>query len=985
MPLQRMRSGSRLLLLLALAVPGQMAAQTTGDIKGSVVDSAGAPLPGVSVEARSPALQASRTATTNANGDFRLPVLPPGVYSVSARLEGFESEEQSGIRVPLGETVTLPRFTLLVVMKAETVVSGEVPLVDTASTRIGTSIPAFTLSQLPLGRNYSSAMLTLAGSGKDYARCNCDPSRTAGNPMFGTTSLESNFIIDGLNTTGVRDGDQGKQLNLEFVQEVEVRSGGYEAEFGKAMGASVNVVTKSGGNDFHGDVFGYYDSSSLAASDQHAAERNALNLALPGSPKQYDVGLDLGGYFLKDTLWFFGAYDRVASDTDYQRVDSLTYTPTSVVSNYIGGTDVRRANLYSAKLTLRAGPSHTFVASVFGDPNTYDGRNALAAGPASAALIRAEYGGTDVVARWNGLFGEGLLAQASYGYHEESNTKSSDFADRVLFYDHRRGYGQAALGSGPGGGLGPGTLRRNSWGATATAFLGDHELKGGVGYELQNSSQTTYWSGGGEVNRWLSSSDGSLRYARHDGYTKSPLNCQVRTDGSTGNFGFVDPTTCNGWEMAAAQDASPRSQNLAFFLQDSWRILPNLTLNAGVRYEDQRIYDAQNQPTIKLTDQWSPRIGVVWDPLANGRSKVYASYSRYYQVIPQNIQLNAVSAQPFVYVFNYTGDRLDFVNELGAFAYPSGSAYVPPGVKGYRQDEYVAGVEAEVFRNWSVGIKGIYRSLGSLLEDRCDLYDPRSGLAGSVPPGVFGTCAMMNPGQGQFGQISDPTNPDCWEDYPASTIPKPCESVRGSRVFRALQLDVKRRLSDQFQLQASYLYSRLVGNYDGFVNQLYGAAYPNLSPDFDYPETVVNSWGKLSLDRTHQVKLTGFYAFPFGLRTGLNATFATGGPLSIVGVASNGYRIYLESRGSWDQLPSTYSVDLHVEYSFRFGSVALTPLLDIFNLTDAQPAVARGQLYNNTIGGNQSPPYTSPSVATFGQNTIWQAPRLIRLGARVTF
>lgn len=912
-----------------------------------------------------------------------MPVLPPGVYALSVRLPGFRPEQQSGIRVPLGETVAVPRFTLLLVLNAETTVSGEVPLVDTASTRIGISMPALMLTELPLGRNFSDVMVTLAGSGKDYARCNCDPSKTAGNTIFGATSLENNYVIDGLNTTGILEGDQGKQLNLEFVQEVEVRTGGYEAEYGKAMGASLNVITKSGGNEFHGGVFGYYDSASLASSNQHTDEQNALSLTRVDPPTRYDFGLALGGYALKDTLWVFGAFDRVANDADYQRVESLTYTPTtptSVTPNYVPGTDVRRTSLYSGKLTLRAGRSHTFVASVFGDPNTYDGRNGIN-GPASAALIRKENGGTDVVARWDGVFGAQFLGQAQYGYHEEGNSTSSDFSGQTLFVDHRARFTQAAPGSGPGA-LGTGTLRRNSWGATATAYLGNHDLKAGLGYELQNSSQTTYWSGGGGVDRFRFAG-GALFYAVHTGFAKAPLNCQVKRDGSVGNFGFVDPTTCNGWEPVAASETSPRTQVLALFLQDSWRVLPNLTVNAGLRYEDQRL--SQDQLRINLTNQWSPRIGVVWDPLANGRSKIFASYGRYYQMIPQEIQIAAMAAEPTILAFNRTEDHLDLVNTLQPYEGAIGAAYIPSGLKGIYQDEFVAGVEAEIWKNWSVGIRGIYRSVGRVLEDRCDAYDPRSGLAGSVPTEVLSQCVMMNPGEGDFGQLSDPANPDCWQDFPTSTVPKPCESVRASRVFRGLQLDVRHNFSNRFYLQASYLYSKLVGNYDGFVNQLYGSVLPAISSAFDYPDTLVNVSGRLSLDRTHQAKLTGFYVFPFGLHTGVNASFATGAPLSIVGTAENSYRVYFQPRGSWDQLPSAYNVDLHLEYPLLFGAATVTPLLDVFNLTNVQPPIQRGQVYDNTGAGIQNPPYTSPTVANFGQNTAWQSPRGVRLGVRASF
>jgi hypothetical protein len=243
---------SRSVLLAALAAfpailtAGTSAAQTTGDIRGTVVDESGSPLPGAAVEIRSPALQGSRTALTEASGLFRFPLVPPGRYQVVASLAGFRRGERKDVRAALGETTNVP-FTLVVEASAQVEVSAEVPLVDTTSTLMGTSLPAVTLARLPLGRNFASAMLTVAGTGTDGA----------GNTVYGATGLENNYIIDGLNTTSVWNGGQGKQLNLEFVQEIEVRTGGYEAEFGRAMGASLNVVTKSGGNDLRGDVFGY--------------------------------------------------------------------------------------------------------------------------------------------------------------------------------------------------------------------------------------------------------------------------------------------------------------------------------------------------------------------------------------------------------------------------------------------------------------------------------------------------------------------------------------------------------------------------------------------------------------------------------------------------------------------------------------------------------------------------------------------------------
>jgi hypothetical protein len=948
---------------------------TTGSIEGTVADAGGGPLPGVTLEALSPALQGTRVTVSSLDGKYRFSLLPPGTYRVSASLDGFEQSGASETRVYIGTTASLP-VRMRIVARSEVAVTAEAPLVDTTHTHTGVSLPADTLTKLPLGRNYSSAMLTVGGVGQD----------SQGNTVYGATGLENSYVVEGLNTTGVLQGAQGKQLNLEFVQEVEVRTGAYEAEYGGTLGASLNVLTKSGGNEFHGGAFGYYDSAKLASSDKHVDERNALNLNVDSRPERYDVGLDLGGYLLKDRLWFFGAYDRVAENQDYRRVDSLTYTSNAVISNLVPGTDVTRSNIYSAKLTLKAGPSHTFVASVFGDPKTKDGRWTDNPGPASAVIAGHVQGGTDAVARWEGIFGTQLLGQAQYGYHSEDESWTSDYPDSLTVGDVRRGEFQFAPGSGPGY-IGPTTLRRNAWSGSLTAFLGSHDLKVGVGYEYLNSSYSEFWPAGGQITRWYDDG-GAFQYAGHNSLAKVPLNCLVRTDGSTGNFGFVDPTTCNAWDYTGRSHVSLRTHNLSLFLQDSWKPLSNLTVNAGVRYEDQRLYDAEGQPRVKLTNQLSPRVGVVWDPLAKGRSKVFVSYGRFYQVIPQALQIFAMGNEYNIFALNTTEDHLDLVNDSNlnpSGEYIVGSDYVPPGIKGTYQDEIVAGVEAQIGRNWSVGLRGIYRSLGRVLENRCDVYDPRSGLAGSVPPEAQTACMLMNPGEGPNGQLSDPANPACWQDYPASTIPKPCESVRASRVFRALQLDVRRRFSAKFQLQASYVLSRLTGNYDGFVSEWTGQSLPGGNSDFDIPEKLINVWGRMSLDRTHQVRVSGFYVLPFGLQAGINAWYASGGPLSILGWAPNGYSRYLAPRGSYDQLPSTYSIDLHLEYAFRIGPVSLTPLLDVFNLTNVQRATKRGEEYNNVQGAPEEPPYTSPTIPTFGKDIAWQSPRSVRLGARASF
>ncbi len=967
-------------VLLVSCLPGL--AQTTGNIGGKVVDTANGPLPGATMEARSPALQGSRRTTSDAAGNFHFPLLPPGTYVVSARLGGFKDAQQLGVRVDLGGAARVP-MTLVLAAAAAVEVSGEVPLIDTSSTRIGVSMNANVISRLPLGRNYASVTTTVAGTGQD----------AVGFTIYGATGLENQYLIDGINTTGVRFGNQGKSLNAEFIQEVEVRTGGYEAEFGQVIGGNINVVTKSGGNEFHGGVFGYYDGAALASSSKHTDELAALNQTLPNPPRRVDAGIDLGGYFLKDRLWFFGAFDRVLSDEDYSRVESLTFPASGPpTSNYKSGTDGSRTNLFSGKVTFLAGPSHTLNVSVFGDPGTYTGRRNYTdqplylssdPGPDSATLVNRESGGTDVSAKWDGLFGPHFAVQLQYGHHAEKTGVTSDYPDALSILQYRGQFTQYLPGSSPAR-LEDDTYRRNMYKGTGSAFLSDHEIRAGFFYEKLNSSRSVRFGGGESIAQYLDDS-GAFEYASHGYYAAVPLNCTMRQDGSNGNFGFVDPTTCKAWQKSAVASTNPKTSNLAAFAQDSWRVAGNLTINAGIRYEEQRLYGATGDVAINLKGEWSPRFGAVWDPLRNGRSKVFASYGRYYQTIPQDIQVRALGNENIVFAYNYTPDRSDTVGY--PFPYVSVGDYVPPGLKGMYQDEVIAGAEFEFARNWSIGLKGIYRALGRVLEDRCDLTDPRVDIGGLVPPGTIATCAVVNVGEGDLGRILDPTNPDCFSDHPKNTQPAPCESVRARRYFRGLQLDLNHRFADRYYLHASYLYSKLEGNYDGLVNQTTGLTLPGENLDFDYIDVVPNISGRLSLDRRHQFKLSGSYAFPFGLQIGINSFVSSGAPLSLLGYARPGYPVqrFLVPRGTYGELPWAYNVDLHLEYPVRLGALSIVPIVDIFNLTNVQRVTAVDEVYNYLASGNQSPPYTNSPNPYFGKATAWQKPRLIRVGARISF
>ncbi|MEO7918268.1 MAG: TonB-dependent receptor [Thermoanaerobaculia bacterium] len=996
------------LLALVLAVAGGFSnvafAQTTGDIDGSVMDQNGSPLPGVSVEIKSASLIGTRVVVTDGAGRFRFPALSPGNYSLTAALSGFSKAEKSSVVVKLGGTTSIP-VTLGVSVKEEVIVTGEAPAVDTQRTTIGTNASLDTIQKLPLGRNFTSIATTVAGTGTDVS---------GGITVYGATGLENSYIVDGVNTTGVKVGDQGKTLNNEFVQEVEVKTGGYEAEYGRVLGGTINVVTKSGGNEFHGDAFGYYDNASLAADDAHSAQRTDVGLAQFFTPKRLDVGADIGGYFVKDRLWFFGAYDRVNQDQEYVRtIRTIRDAAKTKVTQ--GGTDLTRNNLYSGKLTFRLGEANTITASAFGDPGTFDGRLLGTIGPDSAVLGTQDQGGADFSLKYDGIFGTRLLVQAQFGSHTDKRDQSSAFVNSLYREQSQAGFSTEALpGSGPGIILNE-KYTRNIYKLAGTVFAGANEVKLGLDWEKIDSKFLEQYGGGDRLTLRLNATGTVVRNVQHRYFAVTPIdqNCIAKNDPAL-PFSIAN---CSGYRIAPNVSNNPKTDNIGFFAQDSFKVLKNLTINAGIRYENQKLKDFTGATIIDIKNEWSPRLGVIWDFMNNGKSKLYANYGRFYEVIPQDIQTRALGDEYTMFVRNNSQNAADPV-DAGIFGYAvvQGGELTQEGLKGMYQDEVIGGIEYEVAPNWAIGVKGIYKALGRVVEDRCDVAT-NVDISQFYTPGSSATCALVNVGEGNaLGTIKDPFDPNCYTVLgDASSTPKPCASTQARRYFRGLEVTATHRFSSNFYMLASYLYSKLQGNYSGNLSQTRegGQADPNINADFDYPGLVPNTFGLLRNDRTSQFKVSGFYSFAFGLSAGANFHYESGRPYSIRGCAleagacGGGYSQegYLVPRGSAGNLPSTAEMDLHLEYSARFGGVSITPIIDVFNLLNRQGVTSREELFNNggTLAGDnpanvvtqQNPTACATNVSitnpacgsnpNYGKDIAFQRPRSLRIGARVSF
>lgn len=974
-------------LALLLAVPAVFA-QTTGEIQGTVSDSDGKPLPGVTVEATSPNLQGTRIVVTGANGNYRVPAVAPGTYKVKASLSGAGTVEKTAV-VALDATATV-NLTLRLAATEAVVVSGEAPLVDTTSTTTGSSYSSKVMARLPVGTNYAEIVRANPGVNTDRGETQ---GRALALSVYGATSVENQYIIDGVNTTNVIKGFQGKAINGTFIQEVEVKTGGYQAEYGRALGGVINVITKSGGNEFHGDGFVYYDRQSMKANQKITAQDSFTGMRI-ADYKRTDFGADIGGFFLKDRIWFFAAYDRVNNPNQVSR-----YVSTSKVPNTAQFPLDETDNLYSAKLTFNVLQGTTLVLTGFSDPTVITG--AANADPRQARVAqissfdprtwesRRDVGGADMGARLNQLFGSfGLVTLQASQHKDRFQLQPSGAGSGIRTDDFSCTGGSTTTPCNPpatptttggfGSVFGPTQNNRsvrNQYRGDFTFYVGPHEAKLGGDYQTGKTTAITFYTGKQLVQKY--NEYGQTYYAHN--FFSSGASSQDPIDNT------VTPKTIDwGW-----------------YFQDSWKVLPNLTLNAGVRWDREDIKDYTGSTVITTTNEWQPRVGFVWDPKGDGSAKVYGFFGRFYYSIPTDLNVRAYGAQTQVITYNFSptdtkqdptvfGHTKPFV-QGGAFTEPADA-----GLKGIYQDEYTLGFEKLLTPTLSVGLKGTYRTLGRAIEDRCDL-DYNS------PINNFNSCAIMNPGaSGTYASGNFPGITGL--DGDSTTLSSVPAIPDAKRIYRGIEIVGRKQFSQSLWLQASYVFSSLRGNYDGEVREGRGQTDPGINADFDYFLFLHNNYGKLFLDRPHSARLDMSYTTPFKLFVGLQTFIRSGAPLNKQGYFNSGYgaEIMLVERGSAKRLPTQYDANLTLGFPVALGPVTITPQLYVFNvigrqqpiLEDVRFSTSQPAGYRNCVapaGSLSNPgctildPNQQQTNVNYGKVTQREDARLLRGSIKISF
>jgi hypothetical protein len=668
-----------------------------------------------------------------------------------------------------------------------------------------------------------------------------------------------------------------------------------------------------------------------------------------------DYGADIGGFILKDRLWFFGAYNRVGFQGDLSRVESSTHVSKDDKFPF-DATD----NLYSIKLTWNAGPSTTIVGTVFADPSSSSGAagadprqglgslfvNPPVSTDPSTWFSERDQGGTDYGARLTRLFGSRALATLQGSYHRDRNGLTAPNGVRYIDDTCEGGSPEVPCAFPPepnsitGGYGGVNGFRdhnvstRRQARADAMLYGGNHEIKAGGDYQDGRTEGDSFFTGGQLVGI---GNELGQRYYFHRFYAVSP----------------EDPTVLSGTRPAA------RVLDYGAYAQDSWRVAPGLTLNLGLRWDGEQTRNYLGQTALKFDDEWQPRLGVVWDPWKNGVTKIYAFAGRFSYALPTFAAARIF--QNFTMLQTYNFDPVSTVQDPNVLGHgervvwdggaPQGDP-VDAGAKPWYQDELTVGVERLFGPTLTIGLKGTYRRLGRVLEDRCDFDYNR-------PETDYSPCALVNPGSsGRFAHGDVPTCNGFDNDAYACGDTGPA-TPPARRLYRGIELLVRETVADRLWLQASYVYSSLRGNFDGGVNEgATGQTSPGYNPDFDYPQLWHNGYGALALDRPHRFRLDGYWVTPWRLSLGLQAFVESGAPVNRLGFfnSHSGSVVFLVPRGSEGRLPTLWEANLTLSYPIAMGPATVTLQAYVFNLFNNQIATSRDDAWSSRAPLRTIPP-----------------------------
>jgi len=928
------------LAIVLMATVAPLYAQTdTGVVDGRVFDQQKAAMPGVTVTALNVATGATRSAVSGPTGTYHIEALRAGVYDITAEISGFSTQLRKGVVVQVGSSVTAD-FTMTVGNLSETVtVTGETPLVQTTRSDVGQVIAQTMVENMPLnGRKFQDLSLLVPGT---RAANYYDPTKTeVGGISYGGLSGRSvNISVDGAdNNDGVVRGLL-QQFSADAIQEYKVTTQRYSAEFGRSTGGLVNVITKSGTNQFRGSGFLFGRNENLNAKTYFEKTQPATEFAVASEEidkqpfSQQQMGGTIGGPILKDKAHFFFSYE-------FNRRDDFAVVTTGGILPAEEGPQAKpfRNHLVTAKSDFQLNPNNTMTVRYALENQKRDhdfiGGNVLKSGGASNTNLIHSIIGKDVAVVGGSKLNEFVVLYQFF----DNNIRAED--------NTSPGIGTPDFTFGANTNTPQETIQKriqikDDFSFRKSGWAGDHDFK--VGGELIRSHYGGFFT--------------PVLYGFFNFGSRLPGN-----DINAYQNAIAD--TFSG--SAGDNEANDNWTYVATYFQDDWKPANNFTVNLGLRWEMQagpyqnnfdtpvlRYLKANGYATERKQDMkdFGPRVGFAWDLRSDGKTVVRGGYGLYYDEIFQNITLyekwndvrtplNFISLSPAPFTAAYYKANSEAIRQ--SLLDPTFAGQImrltAPDLKQPYSHQFNVGFSHELNPHLSIDADYIH-ALGRREIHRWEINTPQNLNTRLSPAGVF------NP---LWGRIS-------------------VEGNRGRSTVDGLYVTGKIRMA-----KASVITTYALTKGMNIANDFGSRHGDPTNLDWEY------DWGPMANDIRHRATLGGVFQLPKGVIFSSSVQANTGKPFNpVIGFGGQRSNMRPVKSGTNEvygrnslRVPGMFSWDARIAKEFKLANGrAIEVLYEMFNLTNHVNLSGDSGFGFNTTWGTSGGVQRATPLDSFGKAT----------------
>ncbi|QYF94244.1 TonB-dependent receptor [Massilia sp. PAMC28688] len=945
----------------------------------------------------------TRQIVADANGSFTQAKLPPGNYTVTS----------NGVTREV--TVAIGTGTQVILAGSDTpqrvVISRKRNPIDVSSVETTTVFTAEQMRALPVARDVNAIATLAPGVVKGDGDLG-----NGGLPAFaGASVAENGYYINGFDVTNIRTFLSYANLPFDAIGSQQVKVGGYGAEYGRSLGGVISISTKRGTNTWQGGASLYWSPEALQGRGRNVVDLDpAHNDQVTGEAgytvyNRFNRDTDLtanvyaGGPIIKDKLFVFGVIEGRRDSWDrFDQTGStknLSNQPNGMIKVDFTPNDAHRFEFTGiTNKTKREVLDYTLPAGRYATSHV---------GQGAASTITG--GGHTLIAKYTGYLTDNLTLSVLGGKVEDMVTKTvgarEQGQDCPVVYD----LGLVPLGCWAFDNF-PGSVRdftrpddkdtRKAFRVDADYVLGNHTLRAGVDNQefASLAAGTLTYSGGVYWRYFQANSAGTVN----------------------GVVGAVAP---NGIYVRRRDGFSTsgefKVENKAYYLEDTYKGIKNVTLYGGLRWESFDNKNGDGVSFVKADNLFAPRLGAAWDVNGDASMKVYANAGRYYIPVAANTNIRATRGEASstrFFSFNgkdpRTGAPLNLGSEIGVASIVGDGSLADPAtiadtnLQPMSQDEFILGLQKNIAKGWTVGVKGTHRKVNNGMDDYCshlafENYAEDKGFT-NFDSGTMAGCILVNPGQDVTLNVDLENNGTLKPvTFPASYI----GLGQYTRKYDAIEFSADRPFDGKWNLNASYTWSRTKGTAEGYVNSVINQEDAGVSQDFDFPSLDDGADGYTSNDRTHVFKVYGNYMLNDTLRVGMNGTVSSGRPTSCIGfvphtaadysdarnytTASSYYCLnnqgqsVLGQRGTAGRTPWNGTLDMNVAYMPKLAKGRLTLQMDVFNVFDSQQVSEWNETRDysrattSATEGKLNPNYQRP--------TQFQSPRTVRVTARYEF